>query len=289
MSSSLRVEHVRELIARAVPETALRTYLTALERCQPDWSLAQFSAAFTATARTLGRSPLSGPDDPALAGGIPLSSLTADVAGRALLLLSCAGAAPDRLEELVSAAYDEGDALEKLAVVRSLALLPGSERFTRIALDSGRSNEVSLIRALACHNPFPARHYDELAWNKLVMKAAGMDLPLDDVLGAAERDNAELSRMALHYVEQQESAGRSFPPSLWRRIAAFPPPGAAGKLVGYISHAVPEQRLGAALALAHVKQARTASFVRERLEVEADTRVKSALVRALEAAGESHA
>jgi hypothetical protein len=302
MSGTASLESLRELIMRAVPEPAFRTFAEVFERCQPNWPLHQFLAAFTATARTLGREPLdlagSGisavsvalaptgahTTDPARGlDRLPINGITSDVAGRALLLHALASAAPQKLEEAVAAAYDNGDALEKLAVVRSLSLLPQAERFTRIALDAGRNNEVDLVHALACHNPFPAQHYDELAWNKLYMKAAFLALPLQDIMGLEQRANAELSRMALHYVEQQESAVRAFPGELWLAIAHFPPPGAAAKLLGYASHATAEQRLGAAIALEHLQQPRTAVFLSERLPVETDERVRTVLARTLAA------
>ncbi|MET0385538.1 MAG: EboA domain-containing protein [Polyangiales bacterium] len=280
MTDPVSVDALRELIARAVPEPALRSFTESLERCRPHWPLPQFLAAFTATARVLGRLPLPAAEG-VLRGAdeLPLAGITADVAGRLALLLTLAHAAPHKLEEGVNAAYDEGDALEKLAVVRSLSLLPEAQRFTRIALDAGRTNEVSLIRALACRNPFPARHYDELAWNKLYMKSAFVDLPLDEIIGLSQRANPELSRMALQYIEQQESAGRTFPPAMWLAVVAFPPPGAAGKLLGYLSHAVAEQRLGAARGLEQLAQARITSFVAERAGVETDERVRAVLAR----------
>jgi hypothetical protein len=283
MSASVSLESVRDLIMRAVPEPAFRAFAEVFERCQPEWPLHQFLAAFTATARTLGRLPLHADhlsvDGPT--GSVPLTGFTTDIAGRALLLHALAATASHKLEEAVGAAYDDGDALEKLAVVRSLALLPKAERFTRIALDAGRSNEVDLVHALACNNPFAAEHYDELAWNKLYMKAAFIQLPLEQILGVRERGNAELSRMALHYVEQQESASRSFPAQLWVVIAAFPPLGATGKLLGYLSHAVAEQRLAAAQSLELLAQPRTVSFLRERLNAETDERVRAVLTRCL--------
>jgi hypothetical protein len=215
---------------------------------------------------------------------VPLIDFTADVVARAMLLCCVADDAPDRLEAAVTAAYREGDTSEKLAVIRALSLLPQPARFIDLALDCGRHNELGLFRALACDNPFPARHYAEPAWNQLFMKATFMGLPLERMLGARERDNAELSRMAQHYIEQQESAGRTFPPQLLAAMAAYPPPSAIAKLLGYATHAVPELRIGAAEALARSAQARTAPFVRERLEIESDARVREALQRALDAA-----
>jgi len=284
----MTLESLREPIMKAVPEAAFREFAAVFERCQPSWPLHQFLAAFTATSRMLGRVPLDhqitsvrGPLD-----SVPTVLFTSDVAGRALLLHALANAAPQKLEEAVSAAYDDGDALEKLAVVRSLALLPQAERFTRIALDAGRSNELDLVYALACNNPFPARHYDELAWNKLYMKAAFIGLPLPQIMGLTERANPELSRMALHYVEQQESAGRSFPAALWPAIAAFAPPSTTAKLLGYVTHAVADQRLGAALGLEQRADPRTAAFLEEQLAIESDERVCAVLTRTLAVLGQ---
>jgi len=286
MSASLSIESLRELIMRAVPEPAFVAFSDAFARCEPHWSLHQFLAAFSATARILGREALAiealSIRSAVSSDVVPLEGFTTDVAGRALLLHAIAQAAPQKLEEAVTVAYENGDALEKLAVIRSLALLPQAERFTRLALDAGRSNEVDLVYALACNNPFPAHHYDELAWNKLYMKAAFMGLPLLQIVGLAQRQNPELSRMALHYVEQQESATRSFPAALWLAIAAFPPAGAAAKLLGYATHAVAEQRLFAVQALARLSQPRTASFLSERLGVEPDEQVRAVLARTLE-------
>jgi len=195
-----------------------------------------------------------------------------------------AQAAPAQLVAAGLAAYREGDTREKIAVIRSLPLLPEGARFVELALDAGRTNELDLFRSLACDNLFPSQHYDELAWNKLYMKAAFLNLPLERMQGFAARENAELSRMALHYIEQQESAGRTFPGHLWQAIAAFPPPGAIAKMLGYASHAVAEQRFGAAQGLERARQPRTLSFLRERLGVEPDARVQAALQAALSAA-----
>jgi hypothetical protein len=199
-----------------------------------------------------------------------------------LLLYSLAQASPEQLPAAVQAAYEEGDSQEKLAVMRALPLLPEGERFIEIALDVGRCNELDLFCALATHNPYPSRYYNELAWNKLYMKAVFLDVPLMHMIGVEQRNNAELSRMALEYVEQQESAGRRFPNEIWTVIAAQPPAGAIGKLLGYLSHAVADLRLGAAAGLERAAQPRTHSFLQERASVETDERVRAVLERTLQ-------
>lgn len=277
-------QHLAQAL-RSSPK-ALEAFEALCAQCAPQWEQQRFLTAFTAASRTLGRAPL-GADSaslPGAAGPVSLAGLDCDAAGRIWLLLSLAQADPAQLVAASLAAYREGDTREKIAVVRSLPLLPEGARLLELALDAGRTNELDLFRSLACDNPFPAQHYDDLAWNKLYMKAAFLNLPLERMPGFGERENAELSRMALHYIEQQESAGRSFPGHLWQAIAAYPPPGAIAKLLGYASHAVPDVRLGAALGLGRARQARTVSFLRERLGVEPDARVQASLQAALSAA-----
>ena len=172
--------------------------------------------AFVAAGRRIGRAPLAageplpGPDDP-----VPTDGWTVDDAARVVLLLAAGDPA------LTVELYREGDSREKRAVLRALPLLDGGARFLEIALDAGRTNESDLFAALACDNPYAARHYDERAWNKLVMKAATVDAPISRIAGLERRNNRELCRMALDYVDQQESAGREVPPDLDRLVAPF--------------------------------------------------------------------
>jgi hypothetical protein len=284
MTARANPESLRQLIEQAVPEAAFRAFCEHVARCQPAFQLSQFLSAFTATARVLGKKPL-GADSVSLqgtSGELPLVGTTTDCAGRMYLLHALAQATPQQLPAAVQAAYEEGDSQEKLAVMRALPLLPQPERFVEIALDVGRCNELDLFSALAAHNPFASQHYNELTWNKLYMKAVFLDVPLAHVLGVEQRNNAELARMALEYVEQQESAGRRFPNEIWLVIAALPPAGAIGKLLGYASHAVAELRLGAAAGLERAGQARTLSFLQERATVERDERVRAVLQRTIQ-------
>jgi hypothetical protein len=174
-------------------------------------------SAFVAAGRRIGRGPLAagdplpGPDDP-----VPADGWSVDDAARAILVLAL-----EADERMVEQLYREGDSREKRAIVRALPLLPRAGRFVELALDAGRTNEGDLFAALACDNPFPARHYGEPAWNKLVMKAAFVGAPLDRMIGLDRRANRDLCRMALDYVDQQESAGRTHPAELRRLVDPF--------------------------------------------------------------------
>jgi hypothetical protein len=239
---------------------------------------------FPAVRRHLGEAPvpdrppatLRGPED-----AVSLSGWTADEAARVAFLLAVAAAEPGAVVEVVSAAYHEGDSREKKAVVQGLSLLPEPARFLELALDAGRRAETTLFRAVACDNPFPARHYPELEFNKLVMKAAFVGAPIARIVGLDRRANPELARMAMDHISEQESAVRRFDPQIWLAIAPFPPPGAVGRMIGYLSHSVTEQRLWAARGLRRAGQERTRSFLQERAAVEEDPEVLQAVLEAL--------
>jgi hypothetical protein len=239
--------------------------------------------AFVAAGRRLGRGPLSageplpGPDDP-----VPTDGWSIDDGGRAVLLLAAAAGSPDATGGLVDELYRGGDSREKRGVVRSLALLPDAGRFAAIALDAGRTNESDLFAALACDNPFPARHYGELEWNKLVMKAAFVGAPLARMVGLERRANPELARMGMDYVSEQEAAGRRFPPDVWLLVAPHLTPAALARMIGYLNHSAADVRRGAALGLGRSGQARARPFLGERLAIEEDSAARAAIARALE-------
>jgi hypothetical protein len=239
---------------------------------------------FPAVRRHIGEAPVAGRPAAALQGpedAVSPEGWTADEAARVAFLLAVAAAQPGALAEVVATAYHEGDSREKKAVVQGLSLLPEASRFLDLALDAGRRAETTLFHAVACDNPFPARHYPELEFNKLVMKAAFVGAPIARIVGLERRANPELARMAMDHVSEQESAVRRFDPQIWLAVAAFPPPGAVGRMVGYLSHSVAEQRLWAARALRRVGQERTRSFLQERAAVEDDADVLQAVLEAL--------
>ncbi len=280
---------LREALARVTQPEAMERFGAVLEGLRAGPELNRLLTAFAGAARLVGRSPfevqdpeLVGPDGP-----VTLSEWSADVAARVLLLLEVAQASDELLDQAVWAVYREGDTLEKLATVRALPLLERAERFLALSLDAGRTNDVRLFTAVACDTPYPARHYPELEWNKLVMKAAFVRAPLERIVGLNRRENPELARMALEYVEEQESAGRGFPNAIWQVIAPYPRPGAVAKMLGYARHASAEVRLGAARGLERVRQPRIASFLIEALDVESDERVRAALASALAAVNAS--
>jgi hypothetical protein len=114
--------------------------------------------------------------------------------------------------EEVFAYADEG---EQRALYRSLALLPEPERFVWRAGEGCRTNMTSVLEAALLDTPFPARWFDDVAWNQAVIKCVFVGAPLWRLWGLDTRLSEELARMALDLVDERRSAHREVQPDLW--------------------------------------------------------------------------
>ena len=131
---------------------------------------------------------------------------------RATLLLSAAVVVPvsDQVS-LATEAFRRGDSAERIALLRTLPLLPAGVQLTPLAVEACRTHVLDVFAAIACENPFPARHFPELNFNQLVIKALFNELALERVIGWRDRCNPELVRMAGDYAAERRAAGRSVP------------------------------------------------------------------------------
>jgi len=213
---------VRELVERRT-EPAAREWLARV--CAAAWGAPDRGAlleAFTAATRRLGRVRLAPTEEETarLAGaGVdwPMGTWGADELGRVALLAAAAVHWPDaEIEALVEDCYRQGDGAERQAVLRALPLLPGPERFLEIAVDACRSHIQPLFEAIACENPYPARHFPELNFNQMVLKALFTGVALERIIAIDGRVTPELSRMAAGYASERRAAGRSVPPDIER-------------------------------------------------------------------------
>lgn len=136
----------------------------------------------------------------------------ADEIGRGVLLLTAAeGRSAEEVAGVVDGLFRLGEMREQQAVLRVLGYLPEPARYRALAADAVRINVLSVIEALACENPYPARFMPELAFNQMIMKAIFNELPLSRVIGLSDRNNAELRRMVTAYASERRAAGRPVP------------------------------------------------------------------------------
>lgn len=112
-------------------------------------------------------------------------------------------------------AFAFADVGELCALYRTLPLLPRQEDFLWQAGEGCRSNMTEVFEAVACDSPYAARHFDEVAWRALVIKAIFIDAPLWRVFGLDGRLSEELARMALDLADERRSAARPVQPQLW--------------------------------------------------------------------------
>ncbi len=149
---------------------------------------------FPAAGRRCGRGPL--PSAP---------GWTADEAARVLLL----DALPrDRLPQELEAAYRYGDAAEKRAVLKALALLPLGDEGVPLLRDALRTNDTRLVAAAL--GPYAAR-LDDAAWRDGVLKCVFMGVPLAVVHGLDDRADADLAGMLDGFARERRAAGRDVP------------------------------------------------------------------------------
>jgi hypothetical protein len=145
---------------------------------------------FARADRKLGREPL--PDAP---------EWTAGQAGRAILL---AAVDPDRVVTL----YQQGDAHERLAVLKALPLLAIGDAGVPLLHDALRTNDARLVAAALGEY---AAHLDQAAWRQGVIKCVFMGVPLDVVDRLTERADDELLAMLAGLAEERAAAGRTMP------------------------------------------------------------------------------
>ena len=171
---------------------------------------------YTSLGRSIARkTPLSDADCAALSSTWPdvdfrlWSQVDLD---RIRLLQSRAEALGDEsCVEAARACFVGGDASEQESWLRAVTLLPSPAQFTPQVIDACRTNILPVFRAIAVGNPFPARHFPELNFNQMVLKALFNGVPLAGIVGLAARRNAELARMAGDYAAERRAAGRTVP------------------------------------------------------------------------------
>jgi hypothetical protein len=180
---------------------------------------ANFAAAYAGAGRRLGLAPLQPSADELarltaagvmLPTGWPLSG----VARAALLTRLLQKLEPPAQLQAVTSQFKTGDNAERAALLKALPLLPAPERFVEVAIEACRSSVQSVFEAIACENPYPARHFPEANFNQLVLKAFFCEIAVQRIQGLFERRSAELVRMAQAYASERRAAGRSVPQDL---------------------------------------------------------------------------
>lgn len=156
---------------------------------------------FPAVARHVGRDRL---DD----------SWNVDEAARAgLLAVLATTLTAEDLSTTLAAVYRYGDAAEKRAILRALAVeevaVALGARAVPLLADAIRTNDQRLLATAL--GPYATAHLDDAAFRQAVLKCVFTGVPLTLVDGLPERADAELGRMMTDFAAERTAAGRPVP------------------------------------------------------------------------------
>ncbi len=167
-------------------------------------------------------------------------------------LLACLDA-DESYTRHVETLFDTAEMNELVALYSALPLLAYPQKWLFRATEAVRSNVGDVFDALVMNNPYPARHFDEAAWNQLVLKTIFNDKPIHRIIGLAERSNADLARMLSDFAHERWAAGRTVAPEVWRLTPEFMNEGLLTDMQHLFASGNLDDRKAAALACFHSK------------------------------------
>ena len=155
----------------------------------------------------------------ALVPGLDMRSWSVDQLARCYLVLHLPASDGADLSRRLDALFRTSDVAEAVALYQGLPCYPFAEHLLARAREGLRSNQKPLVAAVALRNPFPAQHFDQEAWNQMLLKCLFVGLPLHQVQGVDRRCNRALSLMLSDYARERRAAKRPIPHDLWRVAA----------------------------------------------------------------------
>lgn len=186
----------------------------ALARLRPGWleeaARLPLGDAFSAAGRALGKERFALEEQEARAlASVGITSCEdwgLDELGRIALLVQ-----PDVKPEAIEQCFFRGDNRERQAVLKALPLFAEPSRFVALGVEACRTSVEDVFRAIACANPFPARHFPAASFNQMVLKAIFNGISVAGIIGLAAHVTPELLRMADDYAAERRAAGRTVP------------------------------------------------------------------------------
>jgi len=153
----------------------------------------------------------------------------------------------------VETLFDTAEMNELVSLYSALPLLAYPQKWLFQATEAVRSNVGDVFDALVMNNPYPARYFDEAAWNQLVLKTIFNDKPIHRIVGLADRNNANLARILSDFAHERWAAGRTVAPEVWRLTPEFMNESLLDDMKHLFASDKPDDRKAAALACFYSK------------------------------------
>jgi len=142
-----------------------------------------------------------------------------DEAARVALLLAIHYGDDDAFATLFEKLCVTAEINEHVSYMKGLAVFPAGKRLLGRAREGVRSSIAPLFEAVACRNPYPRDHFDNEAWNQMVVKCVFGGTPIGAIVGLHERRNADLLAMLRDLASERHAAGRVLPKDVHDFIA----------------------------------------------------------------------
>ena len=227
-TAAAAIDLLRHCLGRTLQAEAARWLDAEIDRQRGAPDERRLGIALGLVGRRIGRGDLSfSAVDLAAAQGLrsrwrPDTWGTDEAARVALMLATWTGD-----EELFAARVDRlcvtGELTEHVACLKGFAVFPAPGRLLGPARAAVRSSMQPPFEAIACRNPYPADHFDEAAYNQMVVKCVFCGVPIETIVGLDERRNDDLARMLRDLLSERHAAGRAVPDSVHRWIAGKSP------------------------------------------------------------------
>jgi hypothetical protein len=194
-----------------------------------------------------------------LGGWMPVGWSVSDAAR--ILLLSGVTQRDKPFAERFAGLCRTADVAELIALYRGLPLYPDPAALEPQVGEGLRSNMRAVFEAIAHHNPYPRRYFDQHRWNHMVLKALFIGSALAPIQGLDERANPELARIMRDFAHERWAAGRAVPSEMWRCVGPFAEGEALEDLARVLRSDEPGERQAAALALSVCPDPRAAQLL----------------------------
>lgn len=235
-----------------------------------DKGFAHLEIHFASLPRRAGQDLLAGPAPENLDEGVVdlRGWRRCDIAAALVL-----GETPPTADELWKL-YTNGDAEERRMVLRTLPFRAVDQVTKRLLVEAHRTNDEAIFISAFADSDLPARALDDDDYNRGVLKAAFIDLPLARLLRCRTRANAELTSMLLDFMTEREAAMRPVWHGSLELGAHAPAGGLSYKISGDLWSGVDARRLDAARAAVIVddETVKASAALRHDVEPRADVR-----------------
>ena len=221
---ALVADLLRDWLVPALSPQAMGWLDATIERQRSAIDERQLAIALGLVGRKVGRTELALiPDDLAKAqrvrGRWQPETWSADEAARAAILLATyrgdEAAFAGRVDRLCATA----EITEHIAYLKGFAVFPAPRALHDRAREGVRSSSRPVFEAIACRNPYPSDHFDDAAWNQMVVKCVFVGAPIETISGLHARRNPGGVQMLRDLVSERHAAGRSSPDTVHSFIA----------------------------------------------------------------------